>query len=107
MWCVCVFVLLCVYVHSYVCVYMCVYVCVCVCVCRQELQENHRCLQDMKEMSASHASLSLLDDRPMSESSTSSGQGGHGRTALYKSCDSLDVRVLRRRGGGPVALHVH
>ena len=58
----------------------------------------------MKEMSASRASLSLLDasslsrgeERLPSESSSNSGGGGggsSGRGLIYKSYDSLDVSI--------------
>ena len=62
---------------------------------RRVLQEKQRSLDEMKEMSASRASLSLLDssssrvddERLLSESSSNSAN----KLNMYKSYDSLDV----------------
>lgn len=61
---------------------------------RQELQESVRSLDEMREMSASRASLSMLDishgDRLPSESMTNGKETPTPRMQLFKSYDSLD-----------------
>ena len=56
---------------------------------RRLLQERTRNLEDMREMTASRASLSMLDvTRDMSEAGSMSGGG---RMGMFKSYESLDV----------------
>ncbi len=59
---------------------------------RGQLQENQKSLEDMREMSASRASLSMLDtSRDELLPSESSSPSGHNKLAMFKSYDSLDV----------------
>ena len=64
---------------------------------RRILQDKERNLEAMREMSASRASLSMLDissrddSRPMSESSGSDHPVA--KTPIYKSLENLDVSV--------------
>ena len=60
---------------------------------RQELKENKRSLEDMRDMSASRASLSMLDISGRDERLTSDTSSNSGKMQLYKSCDSLDVSL--------------
>ena len=66
---------------------------------RQQLQENMKSLDDMREMSASRASLSFLDssrDERLNSETTSNSSGLQEKQQMYKSYDSLDVSKPNR-----------
>ena len=63
---------------------------------RRLLQERTRNLDDMREMTASRASLSMLDmTRDMSEAGSTTGRMG-----MFKSYESLDVSILGSQHNG-------